>query len=97
MYTVHIFQRSDSSHRSQKISDRIILSEAKIVIKNACLTTYMHDGVHRPPSQLTSNSVSYETVLYDQSKHLSAIKNRKLCGTALAKIGELCGEVWRNL
>ena len=67
------------------------------MIKNACMTTYMYDGVHRPPSQLTSNSVSYETVLYDQSKHLSAIKNHKLCGTALAKIGELCGEVWRNL
>ena len=54
----------------------LTLSEAKIVIKNACMTTYIHDGVHRPPSQLTSNSVSYETVLYDQSIHLSAIKNR---------------------
>ena len=44
---------------------RIILSEAGVVIWNACMTTYMHDGVilnvHNPPFQLTPNSVPYKT------------------------------------
>ena len=32
-----------------------------------------------------------------QRQHLSAAKNRKLCGAALAKKGELCGRVRRKL
>ena len=32
-----------------------------------------------------------------QRQHLSAVKNRKLCGTALAEKGKLCGLVRRNL
>jgi hypothetical protein len=31
-----------------------------------------------------------------QRQHLSAVKNHKLCGTALAENGELCGHVRRN-
>ena len=33
----------------------------------------------------------------DQRQHLSAAKNRKLCGAALALKGELCGRVRRKL
>ena len=32
-----------------------------------------------------------------QRQHLSAVKNRKLCGAALAQKGELCGRVRRKL
>ena len=32
-----------------------------------------------------------------QRQHLSAAKNRKLCGAALASKGELCGRVRRKL
>ena len=35
-------------------------------------------------------------ILY-QRQHLSAVKNRKLCGAALAQKGELCGRVRRKL
>ena len=33
----------------------------------------------------------------EQRQHLSAVKNRKLCGAALAQKGELCGRVRRKL
>ena len=33
----------------------------------------------------------------NQRQHLSAVKNRKLCGAALAQKGELCGRVRRKL
>jgi hypothetical protein len=67
------------------------------VITNACMTTYMHDGVHRPPSQLTSSSVSYETVLYDQSKHFSAIKIANYAVPHLPKLANYvvkCGGIY---
>ena len=33
----------------------------------------------------------------NQRQHLSAVKNRELCGTALAENGKLCGDLQRNL
>ena len=43
------------------------------------------------------NSTELKLIVTYQRQHLSAVKNRKLCGAALAQKGELCGRVRRKL
>ena len=46
---------------------------------------------------MTSTSSAHLQLVLRQRQHLSAVKNRKLCGTALAEKGKLCGHVQQNL